>query len=242
MRTTVLIPLHRSSRYVEAVAGNVARLAGLARVVVSDATELDDSLAQLRARVTAPGVCWLGARPITPGWVAHCNDLQSRVTTPYTMWLPHDDEIGPEWIVESEARLEERPDAIGACGSIREIDPIAGNDLPAQAFLAEAFSAPEVGERRAAARDFVEAGDLARLGLLFRAVVRAERAPRLPIALPRDEWADVLWGAELLSRGPVAGIDAVYGKRLRPDSAHAAWPAFDDSHTARGLLADILND
>ena len=41
---TVLIPLHASAAWLDTVRGNLARLAGRASIIVSDATVRDDSL------------------------------------------------------------------------------------------------------------------------------------------------------------------------------------------------------
>ena len=89
MRTTVSIPLHASATWIDTVVEDVRQLAPVARVVVSDATGLDDALDRVRAAVAesagADDVVWLGPRPLEPGWVAHANDLLARATTDYVM-------------------------------------------------------------------------------------------------------------------------------------------------------------
>ena len=99
MRTTVLIPLHRSEPWFEVVSRNLRTLAPVANLVVSDATGSDDTWERLRARHADLPITWLGTRPLEPGWVAHCNDLLARTDTELAMWLPHDDDLTADSMV-----------------------------------------------------------------------------------------------------------------------------------------------
>jgi hypothetical protein len=84
-RTTVAIPLHASARWFDVIGANLDRLAGHARLVVSDPTGLDDTLSRLRiGREHVDGIEWR-TTATAPGWVAHCNALLAEATTEYFM-------------------------------------------------------------------------------------------------------------------------------------------------------------
>jgi hypothetical protein len=241
VRTTVSIPLHASATWVETVVEDVRQLAPVARVVVSDATGLDDALERVRAAVAgsagADDVVWLGPRPLEPGWVAHGNDLLARVTTDYAMWLPHDDLVGPDWVVAAEAALDADPGAALASGTVVSIDDEPGIESPGHVLVpADDLAEPDVALRLASALRHVMRPQPELLGMLFRAVVRRATAPPLP-ATEDGVWADVLWAVSALAAGHLAPIDATYSKRWYPTSAHRAWP---DMYAEPGLRLDVL--
>lgn len=227
-RTTVAIPLHASSRWFDVIDANVTRLAGHAHLVVSDPTGLDDTLARLRNRHQhVAGIEWR-TTPTTPGWVAHCNALLDEATTDYVMWLPHDDEIGPEWIHLAEGELDRDSNAMLVVGQIVPI----GEGV--EFLFNPAFSLPDPEERVAAALADVVSGRARTLGLLYRSVFRRTGAARLP----ESEWADVPWAIEMLAVGHAVQMDARYGKRWHPGSVSASWssmlvsPGFRSRHIA----------
>lgn len=242
VRTTVSVPLHGSARWVDSVVANVAGLAPVARVVVSDATGVDDALDRVRAALgaTADAVTWLPPRPLAPGWVAHANDLLARATTPYVMWLPHDDLVGADWVVRSEAALDADPAAALACGTVTSVDDEAGIEAPGRDLLpADDLAERDPSGRLAAALRHVMRPEPERLGMLFRAVVRRDAAPPLPVTDVAGDgvWADVLWALQVLAAGHLAPIDAVYRKRWYEGSAHRDWP---DLYADPRLRLDLL--
>ena len=202
---TVTIPLFRSAPWLEVIERNVTRLAGVARVIISDPTGADEAFLALQDRGFGASVEFAGARDLEPGWVAHCNDLAARARTPYVMWLSHDDEIEPAWVHASVAALDRDPTAVAAVGRVTGESP-----------RAEFAQNPDYSSR--SQRDRVAAGlrDLVQgrpdsLGLLFRSVQRRELAPLL-LPTPNDAWADVPWALKMLSRGPVAFHDEPFFK------------------------------
>lgn len=215
---TVLIPLHRSARFLDVVEANLARLAGGVRIVVSDADAADDTLARLRAAWSGePTIDWRGPRPIAPGWVSHYNDLLLAVGTRYAMWLPHDDEIDLHYVVACRAALIGDPTLVAAVGVI---DPVAGPGLRTP--IPPAFPAAAVVERyRAAANAYLVHWDP---GILARAVLDTTRVRPLPSTTTRDEWADEVWAYGVCLDGPVVSVpDAVYRKRFLTRSTHTGW-------------------
>jgi hypothetical protein len=213
LRTTVAIPLHRSARWVDTVAENVERLGGVARIVVSDADEADDALSVLRSRLGGLDVEFRGRRRVPVGWAAHCNDLLSHAVTPYVMWLPHDDEIEPEWILEGERALDVDPTAVLAVGSVVRLG--GGVDLP----FDPGFSHAEPRARVSAALSALVSGRPTSLGLLFRSVFRRADA----LTLPDAEWADVPWAIGMLAQGRAVPTTGIYRKRWHPESVSAGW-------------------
>lgn len=215
---TVGIPLHRSRPWVDVVAGNLERLAGTAHVVVSDATEDDDALATLRDRFgAAPGVIWVGARPGIHGWVDHCNDLVQRSSTDLFMWLPHDDEIGPEYLRECRRVLLADPTLGAAVGRTESIDGPGLDDRP-QPSLADVLDDRHC---RLVANDCLARWSL---GMLFHAVVR--RAANRPLARTTGagDWADMVWAYGICLEWTVGEVpEAVYRKRFYADSTSARW-------------------
>jgi hypothetical protein len=235
------MPLHASAMWVDTVVEDVRRLAPVARVVVSDATGLDDALDQVRAAVAgSPGVddvVWLGPRPLEPGWVAHGNDLLARAATEYVMWLPHDDLVGPEWVLAAEGALDAEPGAALACGTVVSIDDEPGIESPGRVLVpAPDLAEPDVTLRLASALRLAMRPQPELLGMLFRSVVRRAVAPPLP-ATDGGVWADVLWAVSVLAAGHLAPIDATYSKRWYAASAHRSWP---DQYAEPALRLELL--
>jgi hypothetical protein len=230
-RTTVAIPLHASARWFEVVDANLGRLVGHAHLVVSDPTGLDDTLARLRAKWEhVEGIEWRTTATAS-GWVAHCNALLAEATTEYFMWLPHDDEIGPEWVVDAQRVLDGDPGVILAVGDVAAVE--AGVELPFNG----TFASTDRDARVAAALADLVHGRATTLGLLFRSVFRRINASDLP----QSEWADVPWAIAMLASGRVEKMDAVYRKRWHPTSVSAQWspmlvsPGFRSRQIARAV-------
>ena len=223
MRTTVLIPLHRSAPWRASIAEQLHELTGAAHVIVSDATGADETLKELRDECGHdPRITWLGTRPLAPGWVAHANDLLAQATTEFVMWLPHDDRINAHWVTDAERLLDRHADAVAACGPIQAIQYGSagrGGAIAIPSFANDSETINRVG----AAVDSLLTGRGGDLGIFFRSVVRKSLAPSLPTGLVGDDWADVLWALRLLCIGPVAPMTAVYKKRWHDASTHASW-------------------
>jgi hypothetical protein len=242
-RTTVAIPLHASAPWAASVAGNIARLLDCADVVVSDASGIDDTLDRLRRDIPErPGLRYVEPVAVGSGWVAHCNHLLSEARTPYFMWLPHDDEIGADWVRRSEETLEQQPKAILATGSIVALDRPDSAPYPSRITLTERFAAPDRSERVLSGVRAAVYGDTSQLGLVFRSVFRRDLACPLPTDPPGGEWADILWAIRMLVRGYFADVPgAEYGKRWHPENTHSAWRdlRLDPAFRARWLPQSI---
>lgn len=212
---TVAIPLHRSARWVDVIEGNVQRIAQSARVVISDATEVDDALSQLRERLHDYDVEWLGPRDLAPGYVPHYNDLLARTTTPFFMWLPADDEIDADYVRLCTNAVRADEGVIMAVGQVVSV-PGAGMCEPAfPPMPAAGGSASGIARVTTLTLDWEP-------WILFRSVFR--RACLHPVRdTDAGAAADALWITGLLGRGRATQVEqAVYRKRFYGDSAHVS--------------------
>jgi hypothetical protein len=233
-RTTVAIPLHASARWSGVVDANLERLAGRARVVVSDPTALDDTLTRLRAKWQGTkGFEWRN-REAPPGWIGHCTMLRDEAQTEYFMWLPHDDDLDAAWVPMAEAVLDADPTAVLAIGRI-EVDGLSARAGDIE--IDERFSAADAQTRVAAALHILVGGDLASLGAAFRGVHRRAASGVLPDVDGSGTWADMLWAARMLAAGRFVQTSAVYRKRYHDANTHAAWTSLRDHPLLR---ADVL--
>jgi hypothetical protein len=238
LRTTVAIPLHASRPWVDIVEGNLRRLAGHAHLVVSDASGVDDALDVLRERCRdLPGIVWR-TTPGEVGWVAHCNTLLAEATTEFVMWLPHDDDVGHDWILQAESALDADPTAVLAIGVMDTLGP---GDPSWVVEIDRRTRHQSRDVRIAAVADIWVDGDLSSLGLAFRGVFRRAVAPRLPQLDEVGTWADLLWAGEFLTRGRFARMGARYLKRYHPGNTHSAWVRLrEDSRLRTELLPRLV--
>jgi hypothetical protein len=216
---TVLIPLHESAAWRETVHANLARLAGHVAILVSDATGRDDTLPMLtREWGGRDGITFFGPRSLRPGWVAHYNDLVTRVRTPRFLWLAHDDEIDADHVAVLSRMLDEHPAAAGACGLLQAIEgpgliPVPQPRLPP----------PATDRFRCRANQLLFEWNF---GVAFRGLFRRERVRLIPTTTPLDEWADLVWLYGVCLEHPLVQTDrTVYRKRFTTTSTHAAWRA-----------------
>lgn len=227
--TTVLVPLHRSARWDDVVAANLQRLIGTCRIVISDATGLDDTFSNLRERFDDAAITWLGPRSIDAGWIAHYDDLRSRTETRYFMWLPHDDEVDADYVRACRAELERSPAAAGAFGWIDCIEEAGTHHVELHRKLPERDAG-------------VRANQLVldwNLGIAFRSLFRTDVVPPLLDTTDRSEWADIVWCYGIaLEHDLVPVPDARYRKRFHATSAHAAWRP----HVHPGALAFLCRE
>jgi hypothetical protein len=244
VRTTVLIPLHASERWLPVVTGNIERLAPHARLMVSDATGLDDALPRLRERLgDLTEIEWLGPRPLPPGWVAHCNDLVERASSELAMWLPHDDDVDPPWVSLGERALDADPAAVLALGSVRSLERdergVDDRAVPSRNVLDPhpPFLAGDPAERVREALQICLHGRRGLLGMAFRGVFRRASAVPLPDVRQSGAWADVLWAIEMLGVGRFAATEAVYWKRWYAGNTHGGWA---DPRTEPLFRAELL--
>jgi hypothetical protein len=238
-RTTVAIPLHASVPWLDVVEGNLRRLAGHARLVVSDASGADDAVDQLRRRCAdVPGITWR-TTPAPPGWVEHCNALLTEARTEFFMWLPHDDDVAEDWIDEAEKALDADASAVLAIGVVKA--QRAEGRLSTLRIDPRTLD-PDRERRLTGTAEIWVAGDLGSLGVAFRGVFRRVVAPPLPQLDDVGSWGDLLWAGELLKRGHFTTINSSYLKRFHPANTHPSWVRLRDDERLRSRLIPELFD
>lgn len=239
----MLIPLHQAARWRDQLDEQLTELEGVARIIVSDASGHDETLASLRSSGNRPHIDWVGPRPLASGWVAHANDLQRRATTEFVMWLPQDDSITRDWILDAEAQLDKEHDAVAACGPII---PLSVDSIGRGAAIAvEPFATLRDPHLRVtSAIDRLLLGQSSELGIFFRSVTRRAIAPPLPRGVVDDDWSDVLWSIRLLTLGPIAAMAPSYGKRWHDHNTHGRWRdhAAEAPEEVRARLIAMLTD
>ena len=231
---TIAIPLHRSLEYKDIVLGNIDRLAGHCKIILSDCTEEDSLFKDLEIQFRAvKNVRTIGKRSIGGGWLPHWNDLMNEVETKYFMWLSHDDEIDLDWVSANLQNLMDNPQLAGSFGLLDQILEDGslmefGDRFPSIARSIRNFSANQLI-------------DSWNLGIAVRAVWNKSKVLQfLPTQEPMDEWGDIVWIYGILLEHPISQISNVsYRKRWYKGSAHSYWRGFDIVLARHLLLREI---
>ena len=231
---TIAIPLHRSLKYKDVVLGNIDRLAGHCKIILSDCTEEDNLLKDLEIQFrTVKNVRTIGKRSMGVGWLPHWNDLLNEVETDYFMWLSHDDEIDLDWVSENLQNLMDNPQLAGSFGLL---DAIFESGLIRDIW--GRFPTLIQSNRKYRANQLIDNWNL---GIATRAVW--DKSKVLPFVLTQDpmhEWGDVIWIYGILLEHPISQISTVsYKKRLYAGSASSYFRAFDVVLARRLLQCEI---
>jgi len=219
---TIAIPLYRSLKFKDIVFKNIEKLVGHCKIIISDCTEEDNLLQDLKTLYqNSPNVRVIGKRNVGKGWVPHWNDLMNEVDTEYFMWLSHDDEIDLSWISKNLQNLKDNRQLAGSFGILDQIF----EDGSVKEFGAR-FPGSTENTRNFIANQLIEGWHLA---IAVRAVWNKSKVlPFLRTYGPQDEWADVVWVYGILLEHPIDQISTVsYRKRWHAGSAHADWTEFD---------------
>lgn len=240
-RSTVGIPLHNSATWIDNVIRNIEKLSTVAQVLVSDHVENDDTLQRVKQKfLDHSNVSFLGKRPGVKSWAEHCNQLRDSCTTEFFMWLPHDDEVGTDWITRGQHALDANQEAVLAVGSLRRVTQHDEEKILIPSLENEILD-PVERMYRALLRQFVS-GDPG-FGESFRGLQRTALTPRLPDlddafpSHPKGWKADVFWSIEALSLGPFVAIDAEYRKLFYPTSESATW---EMANNVPGFRVELL--
>jgi len=231
---TIAIPLHRSLKYRDIVLGNIDRLSGHCKIILSDCTEEDSLFKDLEIQFhTVKNVRTIGKRDIGVGWLPHWNDLMNEVETQYFMWLSHDDEIDLDWVSENLQNLIDNPRLAGSFGLLDQI--LEDGSLKE---IGNRFPTLTQTNRNYRANQLI---DCWTLGIAVRAVWNKSKVlPFLRTHDPMDEWGDVVWIYGILLEHPISQISNVsYRKRWYAGSAHSYWRGFDVVFASHLLQREI---
>lgn len=217
-RLTIAIPLHGAERWIDTVIANVGRAPASCRVVISDASGVDDAVERLDRIFADDERVSVVKRDTTLDWIAHANLLLDEASTEYFCWLPQDDLVSTqgyfELLVEA---LDENPDQVLAFPTVmrriskgmfrrRELEPAAFRPPP---------DLPAGQPVEAAAVRLLQHWNL---GLAWRGVFRTARARQIPST---SFCPDVLWSFSMVLAGGLVWVpEALYLKRFHRGSAH----------------------
>jgi hypothetical protein len=219
---TIAIPLYRSLKYKDIVLGNIDRLAGHCKIIISDCTEEDTLLKDLEIQFrTVKNIRTIGKRSMDAGWLPHWNDLMDEVETEFFMWLSHDDEIDLDWVSLNLQNLKENPQFAGSFGLLDQI--LEDGSLKE---FGDRFPSITGSNRNYLANQLIDTWNL---GIAVRAVWNKSKVlPFLRTQEPMDEWGDVIWIYGTLLEHPISQISTVsYRKRWYAGSAHSYWRGFE---------------
>ena len=129
-KTTVVIPLFRSARFIESIIANIDAIpAHGVEILISDRHCYDDTIDRLAERYAKdPRVQCLKHRDKL-NWVEHINTLLEVARGDYWQFQPHDDLFPPGSLDALIAALDSNPDAILTYGPMEAID-INGRPIP----------------------------------------------------------------------------------------------------------------
>ena len=112
-RLTIAIPLHGGARWLDGIADTLAKAPPWSRIVLSDASHLDDAIERLEQSYRTDHRVEVVSRPGTLDWVQHANLLLEEAETEYFCWMPQDDLVNPPGYFELlVAALDGNPDRV----------------------------------------------------------------------------------------------------------------------------------
>lgn len=218
-RLTIAIPLHGGAKWIEGILDTVAKAPEWSRVVLSDATHLDDAVESLAGACRGDDRVEAISRPETLGWVDHANLLLEEAQTDYFCWMPQDDLVSPEEYFELlVAALDENPDRILAFPTVLrelEVGRLRQRSIGEVPYQSPPFELGEEPPELEAVRMLRE-WNMA-LGC-WRGVFRTRLARPIP---QTDDCADVAWTFSMALEGNFIGVEqARYLKRFHGKNAH----------------------
>jgi hypothetical protein len=214
--------MHRSLKHKSIILGNVERLFGHCKIILSDCTEEDSLFKDLEIQFrNVKNVRTIGKRNVGIGWLPHWNDLMNEVETDFFMWLPHDDEIDLDWVSANLQNLVDNPQFAGSFGLLEQI-----LEDGSRKEIWDRFPTLTHSNRKYRANQLIDNWNL---GIAVRAVW--DKSKVLPFLLTQDpihEWGDVIWVYGILLEHPISQISTVsYRKRWYAGSASTFFRIFD---------------
>lgn len=128
-RTSVVIPLYRSSRFVSSISANIRAMPEHVEILVSDRHLLDDAVEMLSDVFHSDKRVKVLRSSDQLDWVRHADFLLHTAQGTYWQYLPHDDISPPGAVEDLIQALDENPKAVLAYGATLAIDS-HGRHLP----------------------------------------------------------------------------------------------------------------
>jgi len=172
-------------------------------------------------------------QPERRGWVGNVNRLFATVTTPYFVFISHDDQLTPTYIAEAVAALEAAPDAVSAHGGVRFHGIHDGAQMTGGSIR---------GTRLERVRTALERGPHI-AGLHQRGVFRSaplHAGVHLRTGRSDGQFSNDLWALEMLLFGETIAIDGIwYDKYTDPGGLSRVFHARTTDEKSQ-MLADNL--
>ena len=234
-KLTIAIPIHQADRWVPGIVENVARAPEWSRVVISDASGLDDSAARLEDLFAGNPIVEVVKRPDHLDWVAHCNLLLEESLTEFFCWLPQDD------ILMSDRYFEPLVEALvrdpGVAVALPAVFSVHGRGRfhRRPEFLVRRRSVLRA-ERDGGGVDFSSASrPPGSLGVIWKGTFRRSMARPMPV-VRQGTASDVAWAFSMALAGEIVEVpDAIYLKRMHRQSA-----TYLNEPTSEAELREVL--
>jgi len=238
-RLTIAIPIHQAERWVPGIIENVAKVPDWSRVVISDASGLDDSATRLEDMFAGNPIVEVVKRPDHLDWVSHCNLLLEEAGTEYFCWLPQDD------ILMSDRYFEPLVEALdkdpGVAVALQTVFSVHGRGRFRRR--------PEfLVRRRSVLRDEQDGGGvdlsiasrpLGSLGSIWKGTFRRDLARPMP-AFAQGTSSDVAWAFSMALAGEIVEVsNAAYLKRQHRQSATYMMKPTSDAQLHEALVGEV---
>lgn len=216
-RLTIAIPLHGGERWIEGIIETVGKAPSSCRIVISDATHLDDAPGRLAELFAADGRVEVVTRSESLNWIDHANLLMAEAATPYFCFMPQDDLVSPGYFDLLVSALDANPDRVLAFPTV--VRKATTGRLRKRPLGEVAYRPPplEFGQEppEVEALKMLTGWNMA-LGC-WRGVFRLDQAREVP---QTNDCADLIWVFSIALAGNFIAVpEARYLKRLHRDSA-----------------------
>lgn len=220
-RLTVAIPLHGAERWLEGIVSNVAKAPSWSRVVISDASGLDDAASALEETFEDDRRVVVRRIPEQLDWVAHCNRLLAEAETDFFCWLPQDDVLlSDDYFERLVAAVESGPDVAIAFPRVHGVYGRGWFRRRPEFVFRNAIS-DDLAPMRLRSFEIDRVLSLSSLGLPWKGVFRRSLAHPMP-RVEAGTASDVIWAFSMLLAGDlVEAPEALYLKRSHKGSATA---------------------
>jgi hypothetical protein len=241
-RLTIAIPIHQAARWITGIVENVSRAPTWSRVVISDASGLDDSAARLKELLAESPNVRVVTRNQRLDWVTHCNLLLEEAETDFFCWLPQDDILmSDDFFEQLVGAFHERPELAVAVPAVFSVHG-RGRLRRRPEFL---FRRRRVTKARqdGGGVDFAVASANSdapgSLGLIWKGVFRRSLARPMP-TVSHGTSSDIAWAFSMAIAGEIVEVpEAGYLKRQHRQSATYLTDRTTDFELLELLLAEV---
>ena len=121
---TIGVPVYNGANYLRDALGSIARQTFQDyRVIISDNASTDATPEIARSAAAADPRIAYRRNPVNIGGNCNFDKVFAHCTTPYFVWIGHDDMIAPEFLATCLESLESRPDVVQSACRTLYIDP-----------------------------------------------------------------------------------------------------------------------